>query len=57
MFKSAFVLSLAVSSAYGHAFINSVSGANGLSAVGLGVGAFFRFLLLLVNGGIDSMHS
>ncbi|EIM86259.1 uncharacterized protein STEHIDRAFT_122193 [Stereum hirsutum FP-91666 SS1] len=37
MFKSAFVLSLAVSSAYGHAFINSVSGANGLSAVGLGV--------------------
>ncbi|KZV68076.1 hypothetical protein PENSPDRAFT_687550 [Peniophora sp. CONT] len=31
------VLSAAVSSAYGHAFVNSVTGANGISGVGLGV--------------------
>lgn len=37
MFKQIALLSLAVSSAYGHAFINSVQGANGVSAVGLGV--------------------
>ncbi|RPD63022.1 hypothetical protein L226DRAFT_565196 [Lentinus tigrinus ALCF2SS1-7] len=35
--KSVAFLSLAVSSAYGHAFINFVNGANGVSGVGLGV--------------------
>ncbi|EIW58129.1 uncharacterized protein TRAVEDRAFT_123691 [Trametes versicolor FP-101664 SS1] len=37
VFKSIAVLSLAVSSAYGHAFINGVQGANGISGLGLGV--------------------
>ena len=34
------VLSAAASSAYAHAFINSVTGANGVSAVGLGVSEY-----------------
>ncbi|KAI0642411.1 hypothetical protein C8Q79DRAFT_1003269 [Trametes meyenii] len=37
MLKSVALLSLAVSSAYGHAFINAVQGANGVSGLGLGV--------------------
>ncbi|THH14535.1 hypothetical protein EW146_g5807 [Bondarzewia mesenterica] len=37
MFKSVLVLSLAASSVYGHAFISSVAGANGLSSTGFGV--------------------
>ncbi|KAI0351353.1 hypothetical protein OH77DRAFT_1411246 [Trametes cingulata] len=37
MLKSIAFLSLAASSAYGHAFINFVEGANGVSGLGLGV--------------------
>ncbi|KAI0364672.1 hypothetical protein BV20DRAFT_824946 [Pilatotrama ljubarskyi] len=37
MLKSIAFLSLAASSAYGHAFINFVEGANGISGLGLGV--------------------
>lgn len=37
MFKTVAILSLAVGSAYGHAFINAVQGANGLTATGFGV--------------------
>ncbi|KAI0315269.1 hypothetical protein OF83DRAFT_1085071 [Amylostereum chailletii] len=37
MFQSITLLSLAVSSVYGHAFINSIDGANGVSGIGLGV--------------------
>ena len=37
MFKHIALLSLAVSSAYGHAFVAHVNGANGVDAVGLGV--------------------
>ena len=37
MFVKLAVLATAATSAYAHAFINSVEGANGISAVGLGV--------------------
>lgn len=44
--KSVAFLSLAVSSAYGHAFINFVNGANGVSGVGLGVSAYCFFFVV-----------
>ncbi|KAI0028188.1 hypothetical protein K488DRAFT_11351, partial [Vararia minispora EC-137] len=37
MFKQLVLLSAGISSVYGHAFINAVSGANGITGVGLGV--------------------
>jgi hypothetical protein len=37
MLRQLGLLTLAASSVYGHAFVNSISGANGLTAVGLGV--------------------
>lgn len=44
MFKTVAILSLAVGSAYGHAFINAVQGANGLTATGFGVGTGYLFI-------------